>query len=280
MMRLQILRNIVQEDNLNPPDGQEGELIWWKRVKSDGTVETQREQQGFEVILDLRSRLMQVRVKETRDIGAVEVAEALVSKMCEFVAVPRSRLFVQRAVTNGASVEWIVSDAVQVSGLLHRVKEAKEFEAPARPPYPAPLVPILEHLIDAVIENVRMMYQWEQDNKKHEPPHYIRVGTHVWETLKTQFLELTDNPRMRGDFAQFFDYVMVFRSATDVLKSSPLRPGGSGDYVTRTDQAIFSAAEASAGFVLQDATQLGARLVEAYGTDNQKKADRGPKWRR
>lgn len=268
-MNVEILKNTVQKDNVNPADASEGELVHWKRIRSKGVAWNGDERAEFDVILEMRGRLMQVRLAEQKGLTAVEVGEGLVNKMCTFIAVPRSRLFVARPATSLNGAEWMVSDPEHVSGLLHRLAEEKVFEVPASAPYPAPLVEILEKLIDSVAENTRSMYIWQEHHNRSQPVYNLDLRTHVWEVLRPRFLELTDDPDMQANFAKFFDYVPMYAASVKTLLDS--EPRSFQEQITNPRRSPAATAQATINWSHQDATQLGLRLIQRYGNEEQKK---------
>lgn len=272
-MRLRIVKNVVQPDRINAANGEEGELVAWKRLKTEGQTLLNDRQLPFVLLLDMRSRLMQVRVDPNPDVAAVEVADGLVNAMCSYVPVPRSSLFIQRAVTDRTQVEWMVTDAVQVSGLLHRLKEAKEFDAPTTPPFPEPFRPIVKQLVDAVIRNMRIMAGWQRDTEyEGRFLYYHRFETHVWEMLRERFIAGTDDPEVLASFAKFFDLVALMEPQLQILlrldhKASP------------RVHWVGEGAEAAQGILrhAQDqAERLGHHILRAYGTAEQQKESLGP----
>lgn len=272
-MRLQVLKNTVQQDRLNPPAGEEGELVYWKRVRSEGAAVKGDVRHLFDVLLDLRSRILTVRMDEHQAIAAAEVADGLVNAMCAYIPVPKSRLFIQRAVTDRTHVEWMVTDAIQVSGLLHRLKEAKEFDALTEAPYPKPLVPLLDRLVQAVISNMRMMSQWQVDRQyTGRMSYYIRFDRHDWDVLHPRFVESTDDATMLARFAQFFDLVQLMNPIVGLYLS---RVGPTEHFEPWKDQEV-NAAVGTLRHFQDDAERLGHAIIEAYGTPTARNADLGP----
>lgn len=272
-MRLQVVKNMVQPDQLNSSQGSDGELVHWKRVKTEGLVIQESQRSGFEVYLDLRSRIMLVRVPEDSLVRAADVADGLVNAMCTYIPVPKSRLFVQRAAMDSRRVEWMVTDAEQVSGLLHRLKEAKEFDAPEHAPYPTPLVPLLEQLTDAVITNLRWIAQWQLDRQhRGRMSHHIRYDRHAWDVLHARFVEATDDAAMLSKFARFFDLVGLMNPHVTLYLNEV-------DPLTQHDQLHDRRWDASRRVLYhlqEEATRLGRDIVDSYGTPAQRKADLGP----
>ena len=218
-MQITIHKNSLQRDSLNPPDEADGEIVFWKRVKAEGKAMEGKASSTFEIILDLRARLFQVRCDG--NIPASVIAEAVTNEMASYTLLPRRQLLVQRSATPVAA-EWIAHDAEHVSGLLHRLREAKAFEARETPPQPPGLEKLRNALLDSMHDNMLSMRAWR---KRRDSPHQLMLlksfDVYTWDTLRSDFLRLCDDQDLQLAFAKFFDACGRFAAATAAELQQP-----------------------------------------------------------
>jgi hypothetical protein len=264
-MRICLVNNRVEQDRINPPPpADDGDLVAWKRVASTGYVKEGPVRHDFSLTLDLRARLMQVACE---GVAAGRVGDALIHKMGEFILVPRSRLFMPSGSIGSQRFEWIVADAVHVSGLLHRLKEVKEFDEPQGPPLPPGLAAVRTRLLDSVAENTAKMKGWQEHRQQRQLLYYVRFDPHAWDLLRGEFLTLTDDPVLQHDFARFFAGVEGWERATQTLFDSP--SPFEDPNPTRTVMGPAHGAHAWMNIQGDEAYRLGSQIVERYGTKEQ-----------
>jgi len=263
-VRLCITRNRVQQDKISPPPPEEeGDLVGWKRVVSDGYVTDGPGNSRFTVTLDLRARLLQV---ECNGFPSDGIGNALINKMCSFTLAPRSRLFATSGPISASRFEWLVADAVHVSGLLHRIQELKEFDEPPGPPQPPGLRSLLNALVDSIADNTAAMRIWKEAVYGRKIKYSVRFETHAWEALRDRFLELTDDSQVQVSFARFFELTAGCSGAVETLISSK---APFFDYGLSAPQGPEAAARSYLSFKGDEALKLGMQIVQTYGTKEQ-----------
>lgn len=264
-LRIEILSNHLDRDKLNPgePDVLRAEVVYWKRVVASGQVKFGGSSGRVQAILDVRARILRVSLTEVQNLGPVAlrlelkpVAYGLVNKMAEFAMHRRSDLAMP---FNQDGSEWLVADPEHVSGLLHRLKEAKEFTAPQTAPKPPGHAAVLATLLDAVDENLKAMFAFSKErvypSNRYLPP----FNGFAWETLRERFLRLEDDSTLVQRFARFFDHVAQYAAAVHVVRTHPKSPGP--DYSVAAPHGPRRVAEEFIGQNEQEVQQLGLKLL-------------------
>lgn len=264
-MDLQILTNQVEQDRLNPSkdDSERLDVVQWKRIVAKGIATENQAQTKFTVLLDLRSRLLRVLTKEEAPgCNAADIAQALMYEMASYTMEPSSRLGAPNA-NDVSKAEWIVRDADHVSGLLHRLGEAKRFPARTEPPHPPGYDDVRSVLLDATDENLLAMFAWD---KRRQNPGRLNwrppFNTHDWDVLRDRYLPLEDDLQLFRQFARFFGQVAQYAQAVAVIEANPTdRP----DYSAPTNAAARKAAEEFIGQLHHELIQVGLKLLAACG---------------
>lgn len=260
-MHITLLTNTLQRDSLNPPDEDDAEIVFWKRVKAKGMARPEKgKATPFLVILDVRSRLMQVRTEQPFTVGAAEIGQALVDEMASYTLEAVSRNFVEKE-RSARQAEWMVRDAEHASGLLHRLREGKEFEWRKGRRAPG-LDAAYAALIESVNANLLAMHAWNKNRQSPAAgPMFIPFDLFTWQTLQTRLQELSDDLELQLKFARFFGYVEIFKAApTSTYNREPDPPrNGTLPYpITPVTPAV------ALNRIWPEATQLGYKLLMSF----------------
>lgn len=261
-MHVTILTNTLQRDSLNPPEGDDAEIVFWKRVKAKGLARIGKAKPTpFLVILDVRSRLIQVRTEAPHAMPAAEIGQALVDEMASFTLQPTSRNFVEKE-GSAHQAEWMVRDAEHASGLLHRLREGKEFESRKGRRAPG-LDAAYEALLASVNANLLAMHAWQKNRQSPAAgPMFIPFDLFTWQALQARLQELSDDLDLHLKFARFFGYVEIFKSApTSTYNREPDPPRAvilPYPITPVTPTTVINS-------IWQEATQLGYKLLMGFG---------------
>jgi hypothetical protein len=248
----------------------------FKRTRAYGEAESSQKKLDFEVLLDIRGRLLSVGAPKGQQISkpeALPIGQAIVNEMGIFVARPIAHILVPAEESERA--EWIVTDADHVNGLLHRLKERKTFTARAKPPMPRRLREITEHLLSAAIENMRQVnWTWNPSSNLSES-HVPAIDLSTWEVNRERFTDWTEDREMREQFARLFE---LYRSYAHMwpmaIQAIPQRDRGAPDHAVVTiDRAAHIVGGAAVGHLRRakdDIVRILPGLVESVATDQQK----------
>lgn len=248
----------------------------FKRTRAWGAAEMDAKKFEFEVVLDIRARLLSVGAPKGQILAkpvATLIGQAMVNEMGIFVARPIEHLFVR--VEESERAEWIVTDADHVNGLLHRLRERKMFTARASPPMPRRLREITEHLLDAAIENMRQV-NWTWNPSSNLSAYNIPgIDLSTWEVNRERFTDWMEDRETREQFARIFE---LYRSYAHIwpiaIQAAPAQGRGHPDNTVVTiDRAAHIVGGAAMGHLRRardDMSRILPGLVERFATQEQK----------
>lgn len=275
VVRVRLLPGRVERDRF-AGGSDEGEIQSLKRFKGVAEARTGNgAPERFEVILDLRARILSVgRVDPNSNASPAMVGEGIVQTMGRFLMIPL-RSFATRLPdpSNGRS-EWLVSDADQALGLLHRVHECKEVAVEDERPNPPALAPLLEGVAVCVHDALKLLEKANQDIMMPrrgwiEP---FLFDTAHWQAVEQEVLFLLEDRELAADLVRFHQNLNALDEDIRTIRQHHDPKTGR----TGLEDAVGPehAARSHLGYLLDPTQRVGRRVLQNIATPEQRQ-----KWR-
>lgn len=261
-----------------------GELLYFKRLRMDGRVEADGVNAKFELVLDLRARILSIGLKGPSPVPPAQIAESVFTEVARYVLGSIGR-DIRVLASDAKRVEYIVRDADHVSGLLHRVQERGDFTAHDVhhwPPWPLPLEYMLEDILAVVCTNLEMINELVKTvDGQNSLPTAARFDTVLWEIKRGHFLELCGHDTLSVRVVSFFEQLKALAELTDRLAEGDIVVTRNSIWRKQIDEpsphqgTVIRArdfyAMADWRRTMENTRQLGITLVRDFGSSEQRK---------
>lgn len=267
-LEVEVRRLTVQKDRTEPleEDGDEQEVLWWKRLKAEITASSDADKGRFQAILDTRSNVLRFLSKDNSSIDTREVSDSIVYELASFSPHPLTDLMQERPDPPEGQRVWLTADGTLVSGLFHQVKEESPFQARSRSPIPPTLRAALKDLLLAIDENLTASFEWQ---KQHSRSLLLdqEFDASAWKAHRQTVLDQLEPISDRKRFASFFrrteEYESIVRQAR-LTMAAARRSGQESTSSTVRSDAFHDQARRGVRHGSHQYQQTGLKLLKEY----------------